>query len=85
MMSNGPFAEDDMTEIEKLTTLREKLVARRRMLAESLADVDPEQLSGKSISLVQDGIEAVDRAIEDEMHTESGRGAATARQKMLQR
>jgi hypothetical protein len=60
-------------ELEKLTTLREKLVSRRRALVESLQKVAPEQLSGDSIARIQSAIEAVDRAIEDESRRSSGR------------
>jgi hypothetical protein len=62
-----------MTEIEKLTILRDKLVAQRRSLAESLHKVAAEQLTGDSIMRIQGAIEAVSRAIEDEMRTESTR------------
>jgi hypothetical protein len=60
-------------ELEKLTTLRKKLVSRRRALVESLHKVAPEQLSGDSIARIQSAIEAVDRAIEDESSSSSGR------------
>ena len=62
-----------MTEIEKLTVLRDKLVARRRSLVESLHTVAAEQLTGDSIMRIQSAIEAVSRAIEEEMRTESAR------------
>jgi hypothetical protein len=60
-------------ELEKLTTLRKKLVSRRRALVESLHKVASEQLSGDSIARIQSAIEAVDRAIEDESRSSSGR------------
>jgi hypothetical protein len=60
-------------ELEKLTTLRKKLVSRRRALVESLHKVAPEQLSGDSIARIQSAIEAVDRAIEAESSSSSGR------------
>ena len=60
-------------ELEKLTTLRKKLVSRRRALVGSLHKVAPEQLSGDSIARIQSAIEAVDRAIEDESRSSSGR------------
>ena len=60
-------------ELEKLTTLRKKLVSRRRALVESLHKVAPEQLSGDSIARIQSAIEAVDRAIQDESRSSSGR------------
>ena len=60
-----------MTEIEKLATLRHKLTAKRRSLVTSLQKVPEQQLTGDSIARLQAGIEAVDRAIEDERHAES--------------
>jgi|HubBroStandDraft_1064217.scaffolds.fasta_scaffold591864_2 hypothetical protein len=60
-----------MTEIDNLITLREKLIARRRALSASLQKASPEQLSGDSISRIQSAIDAVNRAIEDEMRPES--------------
>jgi hypothetical protein len=59
-----------MTEIEKLTVLHDKLVARRRVLVESLHRVSPELLTGQSITEIQNAIEAVNRAIEEEAHAE---------------
>lgn len=64
-----------MTEVEKLTTLRDKLVARRRSLVESFQRVPPERLTGESITEIQNAIEAVNRAIEEEMYLETGREA----------
>jgi hypothetical protein len=58
-----------MTEIEKLTSLREKLVIRRRALVASFQKAAPDRLSGDSIVRIQSAIEAVDRAIEDESST----------------
>ena len=60
-----------MTDIDKLTTLRDKLVARRRTLVSSLLAAAPEQLTGDSISRIQSAIEAVDSAIEEESHAAS--------------
>jgi len=65
-----------VTEIEKLTNLREKLVIRRRSLAEGFLKVAPERLTGDSILQLQSAIEAVDRAIEDEMSTHDTRRRA---------
>jgi hypothetical protein len=65
-----------MSEIEKLTTLREKLVVRRRSLVESFQKAAPEGLTGDSITRIQSAIEAVDRAIEDEMSTHDARRRA---------
>ena len=64
-----------MTEIEKLTSLREKLVVRRRTLVAYLQKALPEQLTGDSVMRIQNAVEAVDRAIEDEMRTESSHEA----------
>jgi hypothetical protein len=55
-----------MTEIEKLTALRDKLVARRRTLVDDLQRVVPELLKPESIMQIQSAIEAVNRAMEDE-------------------
>jgi len=65
-----------VTEIEKLTNLREKLVIRRRSLVEGFQKAAPERLTGDSILQVQSAIEAVDRAIEDEMSTHDTRRRA---------
>lgn len=65
-----------MTEIEKLTNLREKLVIRRRALAESFQRAAPDRLTGDSIVRVQSAIEAVDRAIADEISTHDSRRRA---------
>ena len=55
-----------MTEIEKLTALRNKLVARRRALVDDLQREVPELLNGDSIMQIQSAIEAVNRALQDE-------------------
>jgi len=55
-----------VTEIEKLTALRDKLVARRRTLVDDLQRVVPELLKPESIMQIQSAIEAVNRAMEDE-------------------
>jgi hypothetical protein len=57
-----------MSDIENLTALRDKLVARRRSLVSSLLRAAPEQLTGDSISGLQSAIEAVERAILEESH-----------------
>jgi hypothetical protein len=62
-----------MTEIEKLTILRDKLVVQRRSLVESLQKAAAGQLTGDSIMLIQGAIEAVNRAIEDETRAETAR------------
>jgi hypothetical protein len=60
-----------MSDIENLTSLRDKLVARRRTLVSSLLRADPEQLTGESISRIQSAIEAVESAIEEERQVTS--------------
>ena len=55
-----------MTEIEKLTNLREKLVIRRRSIVDGFQKAAPDRLTGDSITQIQSAIEAVDRAIQDE-------------------
>ena len=65
-----------MTEIEKLTKLREKLVIRRRSLVEGFQKTAPDRLTGESITRIQSAIEAVDRALEDERSTHDARRRA---------
>ena len=65
-----------MTEIEKLTILRDKLVIRRRALVESFQRAAPDRLTGDSIVQIQNAIEAVDRATADEMSTQDSRRRA---------
>lgn len=65
-----------VTEIDKLTNLREKLVIRRRALVEGFQKTAPDRLTGGSITQIQSAIEAVDRAIEDERSTHDARRRA---------
>jgi len=60
-----------MSDIENLTTLRDKLLARRRTLVASLLRAAPEQLTGDAISRIQSAIEAVENAIEQESQGQS--------------
>lgn len=60
-----------MTESDKLAALRHKLISKRRALVESLQKVPNQQLTGDSIARIQAGVDAVDRAIEDERRAES--------------
>jgi hypothetical protein len=60
-----------MTESEKLAALRHKLISKRRALVESLQKASDQQLTGASIARIQAGIDAVDRAIEDERSAEA--------------
>lgn len=59
-----------MTETEKLVALRHKLISKRRALVESLQKTSDQQLTGDSLARIQAGIDAVDRAIEDERRAE---------------
>jgi hypothetical protein len=70
------IGEGIVTEIEKLTRLREKLVVRRRSLVERFQRVDPDRLTGESIVRIQSAIESVDRAIDDETSTHDARRRA---------
>lgn len=65
-----------MSETEKLVALRHKLISKRRSLVESLQKVADQQLTGDSLARIQAGIDAVDRAIEDEAHAESAMQAS---------
>jgi hypothetical protein len=60
-----------MTEIDKLNALRDKLIEKRRSLVASLQKALPDQLTGESITRIQSAVEAVNKAIEDEMRVES--------------
>ena len=60
-----------MTDIEKLTSLREELVAGGRSPVASLLKVAPQQLSGEAIWRIQNAIETVTRAIEEEARSAS--------------
>ena len=63
-----------MIEIEQLIILRGRLIAKRRSLVASLYIADPEQLTGESIVQIQGAIDAVDRAIEEQMRKSAGHG-----------
>jgi hypothetical protein len=64
-----------MSEIDKLTALRDKLIEKRRSLVAALQKALPDQLTGESILRIQSAVDAVDRAIEDETRAESTHGA----------
>lgn len=61
-----------MSEIQSLKSLRDKLVTRRRKLVESLVSTPADQLTGDAIARIQNAIDAVDRALEDESKTAAG-------------
>jgi hypothetical protein len=60
-----------MSQTEKLAALRHKVVCRRRTLIESLQKVAEQHLTRDSLARIQAGIDAVERAIEDETRAES--------------
>jgi hypothetical protein len=75
-LAHDPIGEEIVTEIEKLTKVREKLVTRRRSLMDRFQTVDPGRMTGDSIMQIQGAIEAVDRAIQDELSTQDARRRA---------
>jgi hypothetical protein len=75
-LAHETVGERIVTEIEKLTNLREKLVIRRRSLVESFQEAAPDRLTGDAIVRIQGAIEAVDRAIDDERSTHEARRRA---------
>lgn len=72
-----------MTETEKLAVLRQKLIFKRRSLVESLHKASDQQLTGDSLARIQAGIDAVDRALEDERRAEAGMQATPRRTSVL--
>ena len=59
-----------MTESQKLSALRDRLVRRRRALVEGIQAAASVQLNGDDIVRVQNEIEAVERAMAEEKHAE---------------
>jgi hypothetical protein len=57
-----------MTESQKLSVLRDKLIRRRRALVEGIQATS--QLSGDDVVRVQNEIEAVERAMAEEKRAE---------------
>jgi hypothetical protein len=60
-----------MSESKKLIALRDKLVSRRRAIVDGLEVEVVELVDGDDIIRIQDAIDAVDRAIADELLAES--------------
>lgn len=60
-----------MTESKKLIALRDKLVHLRRVTVERFQTTIAEKWDGDDITRVQKAIDAVDRAIADEILVES--------------
>ncbi len=65
-----------MSESIKLMALRDKLVRRRRAVVDSLETAVAELLNGDDIVRIQGAIDAVDRAIADELLAESKDGSS---------
>jgi hypothetical protein len=59
-----------MTESQKLSVLRAKLIRRRRDLVEGFQSTATGQLNGDDLVPVQNEIEAVDRAMAEEKRAE---------------
>ena len=59
-----------MTESQKLSMLRDKLIHRRRSLVEGYQGSATDPLSGDELVQVQNEIEAVDRAMAEEKRAE---------------
>jgi hypothetical protein len=59
-----------MTESQKLSELRDKLTRRRRALVEGMQAAVASDLDGDDLVRVQNEIEAVDRAMEEEKRVE---------------
>jgi len=59
-----------MTESQKLSVLRDKLIRRRRALVEGIQASLTNQLNGDDLVRVQSEIEAVERAMAEEKRAE---------------
>ena len=59
-----------MTESQKLSALRDKLIHRRRALVEGIQVADANQLNGDDLVRVQNEIEAVEKAMAEEKRAE---------------
>jgi hypothetical protein len=59
-----------MTESQKLSVLRDKLIRRRRALVEGIQATAASQLNGDDLVRVQNEIEAVERAMAEEKRAE---------------
>jgi len=59
-----------MTESQKLSVLRDKLVRRRRALVEGIQATVTSDLNGDDLVRVQNEIEAVERAMAEEKRAE---------------
>jgi len=59
-----------MTESQKLSVLRDKLIRRRRALVEGIQAAATSQHNGDDLVRVQNEIEVVERAMAEEMRAE---------------
>jgi hypothetical protein len=59
-----------MTESQKLSLLRDKLIRRRRALVDGIQASPTNQLNGDDLVRLQNEIEAVERAMADERRAE---------------
>jgi hypothetical protein len=59
-----------MTESQKLSVLRDKLIRRRRALVEGIQAAATTRLDGDDLVRVQNEIEAVERAMAEEKRAE---------------
>jgi len=59
-----------MTESQKLSAIRDKLIRRRRALVEGFQATDTGQLNGDDLVRIQNEIEAVQRAMAEEKGAE---------------
>jgi len=64
------FQEMPMTESQKLSVLRDKLIRRRRALVEGIQVAASSELNGEDLVRVQNEIEAVERAMAEEKRAE---------------
>jgi hypothetical protein len=75
-LAHKAIGEWIVTVIEKWTKVREKRVIRRRALVERFQRVDPDRLTGESLTQIQSATEAVDMAIKDEISAQDARRRA---------
>ncbi len=67
-----------MDEVNGLKSLRAKLVNRRRSLVTAFEAVPEDHLTGDAFRRLQQAIEAIDRAIDEEEHRDVGTAAHRA-------
>jgi hypothetical protein len=60
-----------MNQTQKLEVLRDKLIARRRSLIDGIWQTAPEHLTGDGITRIQEAIDAVNRALDQETRAEA--------------